>query len=179
MMKPFLFTAAAITSSLLLPLSAYAAMTFDPVSPQEWDVSITVTCDTGDKFMVYAPDDTGFLNGTCGGTMSGDETRLGDYTVIECDSTLPGAACDVGTDPTPADGEADPGYISTSTFTFTGTPPPPPTPATPWDFAFSSATTTANAQYIAFVDIPTLDYFMLYMTFMSAMIFVMWVFRKR
>jgi len=184
---PALIASALFLSGMIVPVSAYAAMIFSPSSPQPWNTSVSVTCDTGDSLLLYYPDGTAvsylggvtscpnFINGQSGGP-------FGDYTVVECLSTTPGASCDPSVDTTVSAARTDAGYISDSPYQFDDLPPSTPTQ---YDCALFSDASGTCAYFIgATTSIPfqleNPDQNLAYAVAMyfAAFITVVWLMRK-
>jgi len=128
-MKKFLFLT---LLSLLLPTSTvFAAMDIEPPSGT-WSTSnpdgvvVSITCDTGNTILQYAPDTPSLNDATasCPNSFFGGPALEGTWHFIECDNTVPGAVCDTAIE-TYEDSLSDPGFISVEDYVVLPDPEPP------------------------------------------------------
>lgn len=102
--------------------TAFASITFDPVSPQVNETNIVYSCDIGNIIEIYLSDESLAYSSEIGCISSLSMFPInatGIYTIIECDNTISGAICTDATNSTLTLAQSDLGYISETTFEFT------------------------------------------------------------
>lgn len=127
-MKKFLFLT---LLSLLLPTSTvFAAMVIAPPSgsftaSNPSGVVVSVSCDTGNTILLYAPDSPSLNDATasCPNGFFGGPALEGTWHFVECDTGQLGAICNTALE-SYADSLTDPGFVSTDDFEVLPDPPP-------------------------------------------------------
>lgn len=108
-----------IFALLFVAHSAFASITFDPVSPQNTGVNVIPTCTIGDSLEIYYSDGSNALVQACDGVtaFSSPPIAVDTLSVVECDSSVLLSSC-TG-DGTLSLAVTDTGYISQENYTFT------------------------------------------------------------